>query len=82
MVWYRKPPPPAPMAPDPAEVAPGERIVTTLARGRLRSLVVGTSGAQASLFEDEGTGDRGPGTVIPTQELQRTAKNPRPKDEE
>ncbi len=38
---------------DPAEVAPGERVVSTLALGRLRSLVIGRGGVQAKLFGEE-----------------------------
>ena len=49
---------------DAAAVSPGERLVTTLAAGQVRSLVVGgRAGKQGELFEDRGpgTGDRGPG---------------------
>jgi exodeoxyribonuclease VII large subunit len=49
---------------DSAVVAPGERLVTTLARGQVRSLVVGGGGGkQGELFGERGpgTGDRGPG---------------------
>ena len=48
---------------DAATVHSGERLVTRLARGELRSLVLGRdSGAQASLFEEGGPGSgvRGP----------------------
>lgn len=46
---------------DAAEVRGGDRLVTRLARGELRSVVLGRkSGAQASLFEEPG--DRGQGT--------------------
>ncbi len=38
---------------DPREVAPGERVLTTLALGQLRSLVIARDGAQAKLFGDE-----------------------------
>ncbi len=43
----------------PRDVAPGERIVTTLAGGRLRSLVQGGAGVQAELFKgtEDGGGD-------------------------
>ncbi len=48
---------------DAATVAPGERLITTLAHGQVRSLVQGRPGEQGSLFEERGprTGDRGPG---------------------
>jgi exodeoxyribonuclease VII large subunit len=48
---------------DAVAVAPGERLVTTLARGEVRSLAVGGgAGKQGELFEvrGPGTGDRGP----------------------
>lgn len=38
---------------DAAQVMPGERLATRLASGVLRSLVVGSPGRQASLFEEE-----------------------------
>ena len=38
---------------DATEVAPGERLVTTLAAGTLRSVVLGRPGEQATLFEEE-----------------------------
>ena len=38
---------------DAAQVLPGERLETRLALGSLRSLVVGSTGRQASLFEEE-----------------------------
>ncbi len=38
---------------DAADVNAGERLVTTLASGRLRSLVLGRQGQQGSLFEEE-----------------------------
>lgn len=44
---------------DAAGVTAGEHLVTTLARGELRSLVLGRGGAQGSLFEEPG--DRGQG---------------------
>jgi hypothetical protein len=31
----------------------GERLVTTLARGQVRSISIGRRGAQGSLFEEE-----------------------------
>jgi len=49
---------------DAAAVAAGERLLTRLARGTVRSLVVGRDGGgQGTLFEDgePGTGDREPG---------------------
>jgi exodeoxyribonuclease VII large subunit len=47
---------------DASQVLSGERLVTTLARGQVRSLVVGRQGEQGSLFEAPGTGHRGPGS--------------------
>ncbi len=41
---------------DAAEANTGERLVTTLARGRLRSLVLGRQGHQGSLFGDDEEG--------------------------
>ncbi len=38
---------------DAAAVVPGERLVTTLAAGSLRSVVLGRPGEQATLFEEE-----------------------------
>jgi len=54
---------------DAAAVAPGERLVTTLAHGQVRSLVQGRPGEQGSLFGERGpgTGDRGPGTAKPSE---------------
>jgi len=48
---------------DAAAVAPGERLVTTLAAGQVRSLVVGGAGTQGDLFAERGrgAGDRRPG---------------------
>jgi exodeoxyribonuclease VII large subunit len=38
---------------DAAQVMAGERLVTTLARGQVRSLIIGRRGEQGSLFEEE-----------------------------
>ena len=47
---------------DAAAVNTGERVLTTLAHGQLRSLVLGRgNGTQASLFEETGPGHRAPG---------------------
>jgi exonuclease VII large subunit len=46
---------------DAAGVTAGEHLVTTLARGELRSLVLGRGGAQGSLFEEPGARDQGLG---------------------
>jgi exodeoxyribonuclease VII large subunit len=56
---------------DAASVAAGERLLTRLARGSVRSLVVGReAGGQGTLFEDgdPGTGDREPGKKQPGRE--------------
>ncbi|HVN32164.1 MAG TPA: exodeoxyribonuclease VII large subunit [Thermoanaerobaculaceae bacterium] len=47
---------------DASEVMAGERLVTTLARGQVRSISIGRRGTQGSLFEEEGTGDGGQGS--------------------
>jgi exodeoxyribonuclease VII large subunit len=54
---------------DAAAVAPGERLVTTLARGQVRSLVQGRPGEQGSLFEERapGTGHPAPKETKPGQ---------------
>jgi hypothetical protein len=52
-------------------VAAGERLLTRLARGSVRSLVVGReAGGQGTLFEDgdPGTGNREPGKKQPGRE--------------
>jgi exodeoxyribonuclease VII large subunit len=46
---------------DASQVMTGERLETTLARGRLRSLTIGRHGEQGSLFEGPGSGVRDPG---------------------
>ncbi len=57
---------------DAAAVNAGERVVTTLAHGQLRSLVLGRSnGTQGSLFEESGTGLRAPGTEKRAQDTRR-----------
>jgi len=38
---------------DASQVMAGERLVTTLARGQVRSLIIGRRGEQGSLFEEE-----------------------------
>ena len=38
---------------DASQVMSGERLVTTLARGQVRSLTIGRRGEQGSLFDDE-----------------------------
>ena len=48
---------------DAAEVHGGERLITTLARGRLRSVVLGRVGDQSSLFVETEDGNRGQGKV-------------------
>jgi exodeoxyribonuclease VII large subunit len=47
---------------DAAQVMAGERLVTTLARGQVRSISIGRRGEQGSLFEEEDTGERGQGS--------------------
>lgn len=44
---------------DASEVMAGERLVTTLARGQVRSISIGRRGEQGSLFEEEDTGNKG-----------------------
>ncbi|OYW01566.1 MAG: exodeoxyribonuclease VII large subunit, partial [Acidobacteria bacterium 37-65-4] len=57
---------------DTAAVNAGERLVTTLARGQLRSLVVGRSnGTQGSLFEEPDSRLRAPGTEKQAQDTRR-----------
>ena len=53
---------------DAAGVAPGERVVTTLARGALYSLVTGRAGEQGELFETRGS------SAEQTNEAGRTPK--------
>jgi hypothetical protein len=56
---------------DAASVAAGERLLTRLARGSVRSLVVGReAGGQGTLFEDgdPGIGNREPGKKQPGRE--------------
>jgi exodeoxyribonuclease VII large subunit len=46
---------------DAAEVLTGTRLITTLARGQVRSLSIGRLGEQGALFEDQGEGHRAQG---------------------
>jgi exodeoxyribonuclease VII large subunit len=46
---------------DAADVLTGTRLVTTLARGQVRSLAIGRLGEQGALFEEQGAGRRAQG---------------------
>ncbi len=68
---------------DASQVLSGERIETTLARGRVRSLVLGRQGEQGSLFEEPGTGKRGSGSdVRPRVHTPERRSGPGPRDPE
>ena len=65
---------------DSATVAPGERLITTLARGQVRSLVVGgRSGKQGELFEERvsGLGARGSGRPESGEAMRAPSPAPR-----
>jgi exodeoxyribonuclease VII large subunit len=53
---------------DAAEVLTGTRLITTLARGQIRSLSIGRLGEQGTLFEEPGPGSRARGAERDTKD--------------
>jgi exodeoxyribonuclease VII large subunit len=61
---------------DAAQVMAGERLVTTLARGQLRSLTIGRRGEQGVLFEEPGPAASEPGP----EAVRERSRHPRSTD--